>query len=83
MSHHNSDVCGKSALTYKERKCGGVAGAQIVRRRGRGCGPLGFCPGSLSRNHGLGQLQGGESSLGFLSLFLPGFKPSTPDGSET
>lgn len=35
MSHHNNDVCGKSALTYKD-SAEGLAEAWVVRRQGAG-----------------------------------------------
>lgn len=44
MSHHNNDVCGKSALTYKD-SVEGLAKARGVRRRGAGLRTARYLPG--------------------------------------
>lgn len=66
MSHHNNDVCGKSALTYKD-SVEGLAEARRARRE-RGCSPCEFGSSGQSREGGLGDLLGAESSQGFPSL---------------
>lgn len=44
MSHHNNDVCGKSALTYKD-SAEGLAEAWVVRRQGAGLRTARYFPG--------------------------------------
>lgn len=52
MSHHNNDVCGKSALTYKD-SVEGLAEERRARRE-RGCGPRVFGSSGQSSDGGLG-----------------------------
>lgn len=82
MSHHNNDVCGKSALTYKD-SAEGLAEARVVRRQGVGLRTARYLPSWPEQGRpGAGSF--GEESLDQISCtFTLGFKPVWSKGYET
>lgn len=82
MSHHNNDVCGKPALTYKD-SAEGLAEAREVRRQGAGLRTARYLPVWPAKGRPGARSFGKEDYPRFSATLVPGFKPARAYGYET
>ena len=82
MSHHNNDVCGKPALTYKD-SAEGLAETWVVRRQGAGLRTARYLPVCPAKRPQGARSLGKEDHPRFAASLVPGFKPARASGYET